>query len=135
MKNEFINHESDQERLSVSDIDFGLRHLPNLIEKQSEEAAKELEKVEKVKLELKVAEAKVIVRGSNGKLSATDKKALATIETENQQVKVIEAVTAYEISKIKADCLTNKFNSVRKAANMMAGLQKTYGFIGGENGN
>ncbi len=116
MKNVFIDYENASDRIELSDIEFGLRHLPGLIARQAEMIAGLRKELDIARLNLKVAESKRIVAESSEDMTATDKKALAVLATQVEQMAIIEASCKVELASIKLDMLENKFISVRKQA-------------------
>lgn len=119
--NKFIE-QNGLEKLSVKDIEIGLRYLPSLIARQGEIVAEKRRDLDSAKLILKVAEARATVAITKG--TATDKKAKATLQTEKEALKLIEAETNYQIEVVKFEELINKFNSVRKQANIFLAEKK-----------
>lgn len=118
MKDNFLNHESEEECLSLQNIEFGLRHIPALIASQAEKCENARDALDIAKIRLKVKEAEVMLRECNGKLNATDKKAMGIVGSQDEQINVVKAQSMYNREVIKLTELENKFVSIRKQANI-----------------
>ena len=106
---------------SRSEIDEWLKKLPSLIARQAEVANNKQVLLDKVKHELKVREAVATTEHSRDELNANEKLAAVVMDEDVQEAEktVISIEAAVRGEKIKLDELVNKFDALRKAANIL----------------
>jgi len=112
--------------LEIDDINRGLAKLPSMIAYQARIVAEKRYNLERAKLELKVCESKCIVEAeTTKKLTATDKKAIAQLKIEDQNINVIKASMELEIALIELSRYENYYISVRKQVYILEKELKT----------
>lgn len=103
---------------SSEEINRGLRQLPGLIAKKSQELAEKDAEVKQMEHAIKLVEAAETVKVRSEKITATEQKAYGYLASKDQRAQLISLEKEHTLISVEVSKLNNTFDAIRKAANV-----------------